>query len=283
MAVVVLVSLPAEPRAPEFRAALLEACSAGLPEGGSCVLGGDEASANATLVWLDEDRLVAEVRVRAGDELRGRTLRFAPSDPEQERCRSIGFAIATLAPLAPGAAARIVPKASVPASPPKDRDHLALTFSPGGTMGSLGRWLFGAEARAALPVGTIELTAATGATLERSEGPTVDTSLAWVSLGLRRALWSSPRGRAFVRIEGLLEQLHVELYQQSAVRHEYRRIPGGRLAFDGEIPAFGRAFFTPSLGLGVRVGRAEVVADGTKITPLALLRGEVALGVGTRF
>ena len=250
-----------------------------------CVLGGEQGTASATLIWLDPDRLVADVRVRTGDELRGRILRFDASDPEEERCRSVGLAIATLSPPSPPLPLpkQAEPKGPAPSSPTVDRDHLAMALSPGGTTGVAGKWLFGGEARLSVPVRWLELTLATGATLERAEGPKVDTSLAWVSVGVRHRLWNGARGRAFLRIEGLLEQLHVELYQDDGVLHRYGRLPAGRIALDGELPAFGRAFFTPSFGIGARAGRTEVLTGAARIEPLAVLRGEVALGLGTRF
>ena len=57
-----------------------------------------ETAAEVTVLWLDDARRSAlvRVRVRAAPVVRERHMTFSPTDPDVERWRAIGFAIATL-------------------------------------------------------------------------------------------------------------------------------------------------------------------------------------------
>jgi hypothetical protein len=87
--------------------AMADACSAAVVEG-SCVVvpsGGEpgESKAIATVSWAEGQRQTALVRVvPSGSKTeRERRLVFAPTDPEIERWKAVGFAVATLVGEAP--------------------------------------------------------------------------------------------------------------------------------------------------------------------------------------
>ena len=310
---VVDVSLPAAPAATDARAraVLLEACGEALPEQGTCAVGASAATVMASVVWLDENTTQARISVRVGEVVRARTLRFSPRDPPDERLRSIGFAIATLVPPA-AARALAAPEAptvaswsassalttplrsppvsvsvpafvAVPATAAPVVDRVVVGLAAGLWTAAAGKPFPGAEARIGFALGSIEPTLAAGATIEREEGPKIDTALLWSSIGLRLPLWSSSRGRALLRAEALGEQVHVELYTLEGVHHRFRWIPGARFGVDAEIPAFGRAFITTALGTAVRGRDAAPAPMDQPAVSLGRVRAEASAGIGTRF
>lgn len=319
MPLVVVVSLPAEPSQPSARAVLLDACSEALPENGACRSTADAATtssppARGLVRWLNDAHTAAFVHVAIGREVRERTLRFLPADPEVERLRAIGFALGTLVPASaapettaasaasPPAAAPpppVSPAAStaaapvgtdvpmVPAAPTgfmaDDASSVLLGLSAGATTGPARKLFPGIEARLAIRIRRVELTIAGGASAERTDGPKLDTSLVWASLGGRLPLWSSPRGRTFLRLEGFTEQLHVEVYTPDRPVHDFRWVPGVQLGADAEIVAIGPVFLTASFSAGARFVEPSFRLKGREAPPLGVLRVQTQLGVGTRF
>lgn len=302
MTLVVDVSLPAAPASSDARARslLLDACSEALPEDGTCTVGAPTATATASVLWLDENTTQARISVRRGDVQMARTLRFLPSDPPDERLRSIGFAIGTLVP---ATRASIAPSAPTPPAAARDRtpdtpvasalrvpppsaphpDRVAVGLAVGLWTGAAGKPFPGTEARIGVALGPIEPTLAGGATVEREEGPKVDTAMLWSSVGLRVPLWSSLHGRVLARVEGLAEQAHAELYTLQGVRHRYLWIPCVRAGFDAEIPASGRAFVTAGVGAALRTRTAVPVPEDQPPVTLGRARVEATVGIGTRF
>jgi hypothetical protein len=264
---------------------VLEACSEALPEAGNCVVSARSPDATASVEWLDATYTQAWIRVVRGEASHERTLRFSEVDPLSERLRAIGFALATLVPERAVAKPKSVGLPEKTAAPPPvpPRDHVALGLVAGGYTGVAGKFFPGAEARVAVPLRRLEITAAGGLTIERSEGPHADSSLVWISGGARTALWSSVQGRAFVRGEAFAERLHVEVYTADVALHGYRWLPGVRAGIDAEIAAFGRAFVAASAGVGVRAGKTDIIAVGNQTAPLGYFRTEASLGLGTRF
>ncbi len=105
MSSTIAVELPAGDVASPAAQALLDTCSAGTQTGARCVLSQDAAAddrriAVAIVTWDGAARAGAHIEVGRPDGLRekwrARDLAFASADPEVERWRTVGFAIATL-------------------------------------------------------------------------------------------------------------------------------------------------------------------------------------------
>ncbi len=104
MSVAVVLELAASDQASPGSHALLEACNIGMNPG-TCVFGQDavparEGSAIAVVSWENPEHSAARIdvglRVRGAPQWQVRMLSFSPTDPEVERWRTAGFAIATL-------------------------------------------------------------------------------------------------------------------------------------------------------------------------------------------
>ncbi|MDP9035640.1 MAG: hypothetical protein M3O50_12615 [Myxococcota bacterium] len=101
----VVIELPQADDPSANARAMLEACDVAMNSRGRCVVGRESAPnrkgvAVVLFTWdgpaRGEAYLDAEVAGPSGSVRRSRTLRFAPNDPEVERWRTAGFAIATL-------------------------------------------------------------------------------------------------------------------------------------------------------------------------------------------
>jgi hypothetical protein len=270
--------------------------------------------------WLNEAHTSAFVHLAMGGETHERILRFTAADPEVERLRAIGFALGTLvtpsgpaaptpapsasavpfttsAPSAPPPSPPASAPPSTPTAPPVSSGSLDKTARPaeptvfplflglstGVTSGAARKLFPGLEGRVAIRIRALEVTIAGGASVERSDGPTLDTSLVWATLGARLPLWSSPRGRTFVRAEGFTEQLHAEVYGPDRPLHDFRWVPGVQIAADAEVATAGPVFLTAAFGLGVRFVQPHFTVAGRQAPDLGLLRITTTVGVGTRF
>src|ERR1700690_276311 len=120
MTVAVVLELAASDQSSPYGHALLEACNIGMNPG-TCVFGQDRAPARegpaiAVVTWEDPAHSAARIdvgfRVRGTPQWQVRVLPFSPADPEVERWRTAGFAIATLVGEA------VARKAAAPSSPP---------------------------------------------------------------------------------------------------------------------------------------------------------------------
>jgi hypothetical protein len=124
---IVAILVQAEDARAPFARLMEDACTAASPRETRCRLfevGGPvaEATAIATVTWLDGDHALALVQVTTpGDRARERRVEFSPQDPERERWKAVGFAVATLvgerADVGPGAAPP-VPSAAASVAPP---------------------------------------------------------------------------------------------------------------------------------------------------------------------
>jgi len=103
---------PADVASP-YAEALLDSCNIGMQQRATCVLGPDAATeerniAVAIVSWKGSERLEARIevglRARGAARWQARAVVFAPGDPEVERWRALGFAVATLVEKAIGAA-----------------------------------------------------------------------------------------------------------------------------------------------------------------------------------
>jgi hypothetical protein len=105
MSPTIAVDLPAADVASPYAQTLLDACTLGTQSLARCVAGhenaDDQGLAVAIVTWNGPARTGAhvEVELRAGVEQRwrARDLAFSAVDPEVERWRTVGFAIATIA------------------------------------------------------------------------------------------------------------------------------------------------------------------------------------------
>jgi hypothetical protein len=105
MTVAVVIELsPADASSPYARA-LLDTCNIGMHSRARCILEQDSAAddqgiAVAILTWdgpaHSEARIEVGLRIRAASQWQDRRLTFSSSDPETERWKTAGFAIATL-------------------------------------------------------------------------------------------------------------------------------------------------------------------------------------------
>jgi hypothetical protein len=105
MTVAVVVELsPADASSPYARA-LLDTCNIGMHSRARCILeqesaADDKGVAVAILTWdgpaHSEARIEVGLRIRAASQWQDRKLTFSASDPETERWKTAGFAIATL-------------------------------------------------------------------------------------------------------------------------------------------------------------------------------------------
>jgi hypothetical protein len=277
------------------------------------------AHARGWVRWLNESHTSAFVHLSMGSgasaQTHERILRFTLADPEIERLRAIGFALGTLvspslavpppassgatAPAASAApdarlastagATSTAPTSSPPVPPapsspaPAGAFPLFLGLSAGVTTGAARKLFPGLEGRVALRLHGLELTLAGGATTERADGPKLDTSLVWASLGARLPLWASPRGRTLLRAEAFSEQLHAEVYGPEHPVHDFRWVPGAQVAADAEIAASGAVFVTAGFGLGVRFVQPAFTVAGREAPELGRLRITTSVGIGTRF
>jgi hypothetical protein len=117
----VVVEMPASDASAPYAQVLLDACTAGLRDGGVCALDagtGDASRAVAIVSWDGTGRGAAkiDVGVRRGAQAHWLTRRvtFAASDVEVERWRSVGLIIATLV----GSEGARPPATEEPPSPP---------------------------------------------------------------------------------------------------------------------------------------------------------------------
>src|SRR5690242_7054363 len=92
-------------RPPAYVEALIESCTRAIRGRGACEMGDRAVDAGTTAVvvilsWENATHLVAHLqvgrRVNATQHWLTDTLSFSPGDPEIERWRATGFAIATL-------------------------------------------------------------------------------------------------------------------------------------------------------------------------------------------
>ncbi|MDP9151838.1 MAG: hypothetical protein M3O36_18100 [Myxococcota bacterium] len=122
----VVIELPQTEDPSANARAMLEACDIAMNSRGRCVVGHEsipnrEGVAVVVFAWdgpgRSEAYLDAEVAAPAGPFRRSRTLRFAPGDPEVERWRTAGFAIATLV------GEVLASAGESPAAMPSDGDH----------------------------------------------------------------------------------------------------------------------------------------------------------------
>lgn len=285
-----------------------DACSsASLREQRCQVVGQKQASGAELLVsvaWVDEAKQSARIDVRRGPGARrARTLSFAPQDPELERWRSVGFAIATLvgevedddevlATSSPMTAKTSTvgqdKKRERDAQAPRTKTPLHTTFGGVGlrALGGLdGALLMGIEARAGRQLGGfLGVSLAAGTTLLGEGSPQdVRGGLTWLAAGVFAPLLRAEQGAVGLRAEVLAEQLSTEAERgwQHDARHHWR--PATRVALDGELPLGAWLSLEASVELGLRAGETRVfVADEPSVT-LPVLRPGAGGGVMARF
>lgn len=279
-----VVAIHAVPDAPPalVRAAV-SACSTGA---GACRDGTATSEEVAAELSWEPGGLVVEVTVVLPAGRRTRTLRFRAEDPEIERWRAAGFAVAVLVdatadPPPPPAASSSAPPPPPPsassappvAPPPPPRAaeaearRVAITLGPVVTTGLGGRPRLGVEARAGLGMVTVSL----GGTLHRDDLG-VEEELTWVGLGLITG--AVPLGPMSLhgRAGGFVERFKADL--EDAVDHDSRErlVGGARIGADVGYPLSPRVFVGGSLELGARFGTTTVYKRGERVDVLPILR-----------
>ncbi|MGA7124229.1 MAG: hypothetical protein WBY94_29275 [Polyangiaceae bacterium] len=98
----VVVDVPAADVSSRYVAVLIDSCTTGMHSLALCVEGPENAGATAVAFfsWVgpahDQARVNVGLRVEGTARWRSRLLSFLPEDPEIERWRTVGFAVATL-------------------------------------------------------------------------------------------------------------------------------------------------------------------------------------------
>jgi hypothetical protein len=105
MTAAIVVELPPADVPPLYAETLIDSCNIGMQQRATCVTGpGSEADAAslgvAIVSWKGSDQLEARIEVGLREpgaaQWQERAVVFSPADPEIERWRTLGFAIATL-------------------------------------------------------------------------------------------------------------------------------------------------------------------------------------------
>jgi hypothetical protein len=313
---VAIVVAPAEAPPVSLRA-MVEACSAAIRGYPSCEAAAstpDEAPVDVVVRWIDEKRgaVTVRVRLRRTEVVRERRLAFSAADPEIERWRAVGFAVATLIEDATAAPTPATPPtAATPATPPPAREEpLARAprapppFPPfdepapllsrdprtaqtsqlsvgvaAKVLTSLGGLLVtGPEVRVATQVGApYEATGAIGTTLLGGDRGQLQSGLTWFSAGLRAMLWTSPPMRYWLRAEVLVERLRLEARDLSLADSADQWQPGG-LAAVGLDRRVGPIRLGAAVELGVRSGTTTVLVERTEAGHLRALRPALEVG-----
>lgn len=286
----------AEPPAAALVRELETACESALPAQSRCLASASETGLRATVVWLDASHTRALVRARtADDRVRERTLVFGASDPDEQRWRSVGFAVGTLLDDEPTGTPEpppIVPppraeSSAAPAPPPPaptttPARPISASASVVGMRGVGGSFATGAELRGSADVGPTAWTLAVGGTLEQAAGR-LETRLLWISLGPHLPLVSRPTARASARVELMAEEVYAERHLADTVETRSRLVPGMRAGVQLEVPLGARVHLVAATSAGLRAGRTRFVVGTAEESSLDLLRLETALGVGGRF
>lgn len=313
---VAIVVAPAEAPPVSLRA-MVEACSAAIRGYPSCEAAAstpDDAPVDVVVRWTDEKHgaVTVRVRLRRTEVVRERRLAFSTGDPEIERWRAAGFAVATLIEDATAAPPTTpVPPAATTPAPPTSRDeppatppHASAPFPPldepapllsrdprtAGTsqlsvgvvakvLTSLGGLpVMGPEVRVATQVGApYEATGAIGTTLLGGDRGQLQSGLTWFSAGVRAMLWTSPPMRYWLRAEVLVERLRLEARDLSLSDSADQWQPGG-LAAVGVDRRVGPIRLGAAVELGVRSGTTTVLVERTEAGHLRALRPALEIG-----
>lgn len=318
---VAIVVAPAEAPPVSLRA-MVEACTAAIRGYPSCEAAPStpaDAPVDVVVRWVDEKHgaVTVRVRLRRTEVVRERRLAFSAADPEIERWRAVGFAVATLiedataAPPTPVPPPAMQPPAATPPATPTAReepparpprtpppfpplDEPAPLFSRDprtaetsqlsvGVVAKVltslsGRPVTGPEVRVATQVGApYEATGAIGTTLLGGDHGQLQSGLTWFSAGLRAMLWTSPPMRYWLRAEVLVERLRLEARDLSLSDSADQWQPGG-LAAVGVDRKVGPIRLGVAIELGVRSGTTTVLVERTEAGHLRALRPALEIG-----
>lgn len=289
--------------------AMADACSAAVTEG-SCVVvpsGAEpgESKAVVTVSWFDGQRQTALIlAVSAGKAERERRLVFAPTDPEIERWKAIGFAIATLvgdSPRRPDSGAGGAPgtppdedpvvgpppgKGGPPTSPtpPPSRGLIAATsgFMAGATR---GEYVLGLAGRVGVQTESVvewgvEIAAGLLPTGERSK---VAGSLWWFG---PLARWHLADRRSLHPVASFAFQIERQIFE--AERGPYFGQQklwqiAGMAGLGLEWPVWRTLSLTGDVAFGVRSGSTIIFVQGKDETDIPRFKANFGLGVAGSF
>ncbi len=297
--VIVVIELPAEDAANPTAAELVAACSQAYADG-ECVLGSStDRGLHAFVVWEGAERRRAFLWVEApGPENRSahRRIEFAESDKPEQRWRSVGFVIGSLAadlepaggeaPVAGEKPARAEPArtpAPRPASEAPDepavdkRSQVAFGgfgFQAGGFTGwepTAGNARAGAQLEALHGVGTDLLFLQAGFRYAAALGDASETGLSWYSgsagVGVRGAVDTHVAFEATAEL--VIEHLEMVAFDDGSPRGETgRTLAGGRIGVD--VTAGGpRVAFVGGVEASVVGGTTRIEVGGRPVTSVS--------------
>ncbi|NUO49142.1 MAG: hypothetical protein HOV80_09830 [Polyangiaceae bacterium] len=294
---IVVIELPAEDVAKPVAADLVAACSQAHPDG-ECVLGGSkDEGLHAFVVWEGAEHQRAFLWVEApgpNGRAAGRRLEFADSDKPEQRWRSVGFVIGSLAmdleapreapAIAKEKPARVDPVFSVaptrePSSAPavEEKSEVAFGgfgFQAGGLTGwepTVGNARAGAQLEVLHGLGTEILLVQAGFRYAAGLGAASETGLSWYSgsagIGVRGAIDSHVAVEATVDL--VIERLDMAAFDSDAPRGETgRTLAGGRIGIDltagGPLVAFVGGLEASAVG-----GTTQIEVGGRPVTTVS--------------
>jgi len=306
MSPTIAVDLPAADVASPYAQTLLDACTLGIQSLARCVAAqesadDDQGYAVAIVSWNGPARMGAHVevglRAGVGQRWRARDLEFSVADPEIERWRTVGFAIATIAgdlvdherdesrrdPMLPAPAAEHASSETPPAADSRDsstRAWLDALFSVEAAAGSPPA--FGGEMRFAqsLRPESVFVTAAAACTVRRFDPDRLSIVRLGISTGLGLvALRLGDRLRFTVRAGAALQLVQVTgtdaLTGTSA--QVGRWIMGLEEGLDGAWMASQRVGFVAGVQAGEATGAVDIRGRGQLLARLPAV-GWVAQG-----
>jgi len=290
MSPTIAVDLPAADVASPYAQTLLDACTLGTQSLARCVAGqqttDDQGLAVAIVTWNGPARMGAHVEVglRTGVEPRwwARDLAFSAVDPEVERWRTVGFAIATIAgdlveheraesrrePTLPAPAAEHASRETPPVEDSRDsspRSWLDTLFSVEAAAGSSPA--FGGELRFArsLRPESVFVTAAAAGTVRRLDPDRLQILRLGISTGIGLvALRLGDRVRFTVRAGAALQLVQVTGTDTltGASGQAGRWIVGLEEALDGSWMPSPRFGFVAGVQAGEATGAVDIRGHG---------------------
>ena len=296
MSPTIAVDLPAADVASPYAQTLLDACTLGTQSLARCVTGqenaDDQGLAVAIVTWNGPARTGAHVEVglRAGVEQRwrARDLVFSAVDPEVERWRTVGFAIATIAgdlvdreraesrrePTLPAPAAEHASHETPPADDSRDsspRSWLDALFSVEAAAGSSPA--FGGEMRFArsLSPDSVFVTAGAACTVRRLDPDRLQILRLGASTGIGLvALRLGDRLRFTVRAGAALQLVEVTGTEPvtGASAQVGRWIAGLEEGRDGSWMASPRVGFVAGVQAGEATGAVDIRGKGQLLARL---------------
>jgi hypothetical protein len=301
MTTAVVVEIARAEESPSSARFLLDACNVGMHPG-RCVLGRDAA--------LDDDRAIAivtwegdgdsEARVEVGLRVRGRPqwqtrfLSFAPADPQGERWRTVGFAIATTVGEAEAREAVASGEARVAASPSPAVDE-ARAGGPSAPVRSWVDALLSMTAQGSSPGWGGELRfssrvlgdrpfvfGAVGCSIEQTSLDGLSIVIPSAAAGAGLTLLRLPgRTEVAARAQGLLEVIDATATDPATgLRGSGQRwVAGLGEVFDASWMWSRTVGFVAGVGLVESIGPTDITAHGQGIAHISAVALQVGAGL----